>query len=67
VMRKFQKYESVVADGRTRVFEDQPVRAYTVHSEAVEHHLPMCLYKPTHEAYSDVKALTQVLLQAMER
>jgi chromosome partitioning protein len=66
VISGFQKAGGLLVSKRTKVFEDQPVRAYTVHSEAVQNCKPLCLYKPNHPAYSDIKALTAVLLEAME-
>lgn len=51
---------------RTIVFDKFPVRALAAHAEAVSAHKPLCLSAPNSSAYSDVKALTQALLEHME-
>jgi chromosome partitioning protein len=57
---------SVIVNGRTTVFHEYPIRDYAAHSEAVQNHQPVGLYQELSKAYSDVKANTQALIEAME-
>jgi len=54
-MKKTAKYSIVTP--RTTVFS-YAVRDLIVHSEAVHAGKPLCLYRPSSDAYQDVKALT---------
>lgn len=56
----------LLVTGRTSLFEQHPIREYVAHSEAVQHGQPLCLYQPNSKAYSDVKAVTQAILDSME-
>jgi len=66
-LKDFREKESnLLFNGCSTVFEEQPIREYVAHLEAVQSYQPLCLFGPLTKAYSDVQALTQTLLDTME-
>ncbi|MGO9121227.1 MAG: ParA family protein [Desulfomonilaceae bacterium] len=66
IMSEFQGTHLNLVDGQTKVFADQPVREYMVHSEAVKDNLPLCLYADKTSAYTDIRSVTDAILSAIQ-
>ena len=62
-MRKRSEFRCV--DDRTAVFDDYPVRERADHTKAVSEGKPLCLFRPQSEAYRDIVAVTQAMLDAI--
>lgn len=61
-----QRPEFPCVDDRTVVFDDYPVRERADHTKAVSEGKPLCLFRPHSEAYHDIVAVTQAMLDAVE-
>lgn len=63
---KYREKNRLLAHAKSKVFKDQPIRDYIIHAEAVQRHLPMCLYSAKSEAHKNISALTNEFLGLME-
>lgn len=60
-----QKPEFPCVDQKTVVFDGYPVRERADHTKAVSEGKPLCLFRPQSEAYHDIVAVTQAMLDAV--
>ena len=67
VLASIRKNKRLLVNGDTRIFENEPIRDYIAHAEAVQDCQPLCLHNPSSKAYSDIKAATQAIFEAMEK
>jgi len=61
-----KKQTRILLNDKTLFFGDYPVRERTDHQKAVSACLPLCLYSPKSQAYSDIQSLTQAIVEALE-
>jgi len=66
IISEFRTGDHLLVDRQTVVFRDQPVGEYVIHAEAVQGGVPLGFYAPRVQAYSQVKAFTAAMLDAME-